>query len=499
VALLIKKLHIAQIIGGRDMKKILPWLLLLLLLIIFCVWTKKDSIQLSSPAPTNSVTAPVVVANAHPIDYSITQTDNTYVLNGNFTNAQQQKSLSDTFAASAQSLLKKGTTINAALVGDDVIELTSKILPHFIKNYENGKIIYVNSTLKVYGDVSSYDIQNEMRRLLNTSKLASQENANVVIKKPIHYFIKKELDNVTFSGTFNDKAQIDVLRAKLPATTSIHLTEVSNHIDKGSIDTTANILPSFIEKYNHGSIQYKNEVLTVSGTVTTQADLDYMHKLLSTTKMPVTNLTTIDQAALEKTKAQAKAEADRLARIAAEEKAQKAKLVAEAQAKAEADRLARIAAEEKAQKAKLVAEAQAKLETERRAEEARKAEALKLLQKKEKIRKFLNNEKIEFVVSKGSLTAKGKSTVDKLVNILKQYSNIKIEIAGHTDSDGSAEFNQRLSQQRVNTVKSRLIAKGISATRLTAKGYGEAKPIVPNTSKANKQRNRRVEINIQGE
>jgi len=455
------------------MKKILPWLLLLLLLIIFCVWTKKDSMQLSSPTPTNAVTAPVV-ANTQPIDYSITQTDNTYVLNGNFTNAQQQKSLSDTFTASAQSLLKKGTTINATLVGDDAIELTNKILPHFIKNYKNGKIVYTNNTLKVYGDVSSYDAQNEMRRLLNTSKLASQENGNVVIEKPIHYSIKKELDNVTFSGTFNDKTQIDVLRAKLPTTTSEQLTQVSNHVDKGSIYTVANILPIFIEKYNHGSIQYKDEVLTVSGTVTTQGDLDYMHKLLSSTKIPVTNLTTIDQIALAKTKAREKAEA-------------------------EANRLAKIAAEEKAKKAKLIAEAKAKLETERRAEEARKAEALKLLQEKEKIRKILNIEKIEFVVSKGSLTPKGKSTVDKLVNILKQYPDINIEIAGHTDSDGSVAFNQKLSQERVDTVKSRLIAKGISAKRLTAKGYGESKPLVPNTSKANKQKNRRVEINIQGE
>ena len=481
------------------MKKILPWLLLLLLLIIFCVWTKKDSIQLSSPTPTHAVTTPVVVANAHHIDYAITQKGSTYILNGNFTNTQQQKSLSDTFTASKQSLIKKGTSTNATLVGDDAIELTNKILPHFIKNYKNGKIVYANNTLKVYGDVSSYDAQNEMRRLLNTSKLASQENANVVIKKPIHYFIKKELDNVTFSGTFNDKTQIDVLRAKLPATTSTHLTEVSNHVDKGSIDTTANILPSFIEKYNHGSIQYKDEVLTVSGTVTTQDDLDYMNKLLSTTKMPVTNLTTIDQAALEKAEAEARAKASRLVKAAAQEEARKA----------EALRLSQ-------EKAKLAAEAQAKLDADRKAEEARKAEALRLSQEKakpivttrvvrpkisakEKIRKLLSIENIEFEVSKGSLTPRGKSTVDKLSNILRQYSNIKIEIAGHTDSDGSAEFNQRLSQQRVNTVKSRLITKGISATRLTAKGYGETKPIVPNTSKANKQRNRRVEINIQGE
>ena len=86
-----------------------------------------------------------------------------------------------------------------------------------------------------------------------------------------------------------------------------------------------------------------------------------------------------------------------------------------------------------------------------------------------------------------------------MAHILKQYPNIKIEIAGHTDSDGSESFNQKLSQSRVETVKGRLISRGVNANRLTAKGYGETKPLVPNTTDENKQKNRRVEIIILGE
>ncbi len=82
---------------------------------------------------------------------------------------------------------------------------------------------------------------------------------------------------------------------------------------------------------------------------------------------------------------------------------------------------------------------------------------------------------------------------------MREYTTIRIEIAGHTDSDGSEAYNLKLSQSRVDTVKKELISKHIEASRLVAKGYGETKPLVPNTTRANKARNRRVEINILGE
>jgi len=109
---------------------------------------------------------------------------------------------------------------------------------------------------------------------------------------------------------------------------------------------------------------------------------------------------------------------------------------------------------------------------------------------------LLKKRHIGFQRNKGTLTKQGMKTVFQLAKILQQYPNVKIEIAGYTDSDGSKKLNLKLSQARVDTVKKVLVSKGIDENRLVAKGYGEASPLVPNTSRKNKQKNRRVEIHI---
>lgn len=73
-------------------------------------------------------------------------------------------------------------------------------------------------------------------------------------------------------------------------------------------------------------------------------------------------------------------------------------------------------------------------------------------------------------------------------------SHLKFEIGGHTDSDGSAELNNKLSQSRAETVKQQLVNMGIDAARLSTKGYGSTKPIADNSNPENKARNRRVEF-----
>ena len=99
-------------------------------------------------------------------------------------------------------------------------------------------------------------------------------------------------------------------------------------------------------------------------------------------------------------------------------------------------------------------------------------------------------------MNKANLTPKGKEVVDRVANILKKYPGVKITIEGHTDSDGKAEYNLKLSQGRVDTVKAELVNSGISADRLKPIGYGETKPLVPNDSAENKARNRRVEFKV---
>lgn len=79
---------------------------------------------------------------------------------------------------------------------------------------------------------------------------------------------------------------------------------------------------------------------------------------------------------------------------------------------------------------------------------------------------------------------------------LKKYPDIVVEVAGHTDSQGAAEYNQGLSERRAETVRDYLINAGVAEQRLFAKGYGEAEPIADNATADGRARNRRVELRI---
>ncbi len=98
----------------------------------------------------------------------------------------------------------------------------------------------------------------------------------------------------------------------------------------------------------------------------------------------------------------------------------------------------------------------------------------------------------------GSATIKPESyyVLDNIVEILKANPNARVQIAGHTDSDGSAAYNQTLSEQRAMAVFNYLVQHGIEARRLTTVGFGESMPLVPNTTPANKAMNRRIEFTV---
>lgn len=84
--------------------------------------------------------------------------------------------------------------------------------------------------------------------------------------------------------------------------------------------------------------------------------------------------------------------------------------------------------------------------------------------------------------------------LDRIVNVMKHNSDIKIEIAAHTDNIGSFEYNMELSRKRAQSIMDYMVSKGISKDRLRAVGYGESRPIATNQKKEGRQKNRRVEF-----
>jgi len=103
---------------------------------------------------------------------------------------------------------------------------------------------------------------------------------------------------------------------------------------------------------------------------------------------------------------------------------------------------------------------------------------------------------IFFDTNKYDLKQESTAELDLVVKIMMELDDINVEISGHTDSDGSAQLNQKLSENRAKSVVDYLISKGIEASRLKYVGYGKDQPIASNDTKEGKQENRRTEFKI---
>ncbi len=101
---------------------------------------------------------------------------------------------------------------------------------------------------------------------------------------------------------------------------------------------------------------------------------------------------------------------------------------------------------------------------------------------------------ILFDVNKSDLRPSAKSELDKLSVVLMEKDKTNILVVGHTDSDGSDEYNLKLSEQRASSVRSYLVAKGVTVDRMSMRGKGEMDPVAPNDTPEGKQLNRRVEM-----
>ena len=114
----------------------------------------------------------------------------------------------------------------------------------------------------------------------------------------------------------------------------------------------------------------------------------------------------------------------------------------------------------------------------------------------DRLNQVMSGNIIQFEVNQAAIRSESFGVLDRLADVAKSCSGFSIEVAGHTDSDGPEDYNQKLSQDRANAVVRYLVKAGVSEVRLKAVGYGESKPIASNDNEAGKARNRRIEFNI---
>lgn len=219
----------------------------------------------------------------------------------------------------------------------------------------------------------------------------------------------------------------------------------------------------------------------------------------------------------EQAERERKAAADREAQAQADAQAQQA-AAAQAQAQAEQSQ-AQAAQAQRAQQQAEQARQQAELAQQQAAQQAQQAEQARqqaendkaqmrarmlqqlnqVLQTRDTARGLIvNMPDVLFDTGKADLKSSARERLAKVAGILIAYPDIRVEIDGYTDSTGSLEFNERLSQQRAESVRSFLASQGVNSSSITTQGFGPSDPIASNDTAAGRQQNRRVELVVSG-
>jgi outer membrane protein OmpA-like peptidoglycan-associated protein len=174
---------------------------------------------------------------------------------------------------------------------------------------------------------------------------------------------------------------------------------------------------------------------------------------------------------------------------------------------------------QQAQAAKAQADAaRAQAEAEAAAAKAKADEATKVAQSAEQVREKLrqqlnsvlatsetarglivNMSDVLFDTGKYTLKPSAQISLAKVAGILEAYPGLKVQVEGYTDSTGTPEFNQTLSQNRAQAVRDFLVSQGVSPNNITSQGFGEADPVADNTSASGRAQNRRVNMVVSGD
>ena len=113
--------------------------------------------------------------------------------------------------------------------------------------------------------------------------------------------------------------------------------------------------------------------------------------------------------------------------------------------------------------------------------------------------KTLSNRVVEFESGAATLTPAGRAILDEMGGAIKQIGTPKVQLIGHTDSQGNRQANVALSLARANTVRTYLIEKGIPAESLSSSGSGPDQPVASNDTVEGRAKNRRIEFRLAGQ
>lgn len=111
----------------------------------------------------------------------------------------------------------------------------------------------------------------------------------------------------------------------------------------------------------------------------------------------------------------------------------------------------------------------------------------------------MNINDVLFDFNKYTLKPGAREKLAKVAGILLAYPGLKVQLEGHTDSIGSDQYNQVLSQQRADAVRSYLVTQGVPTDTVTAVGLGKADPVASNDTATGRQQNRRVDMVVSGQ
>jgi outer membrane protein OmpA-like peptidoglycan-associated protein len=415
------------------------------------------------------------------------------------------------------------------------------------------------------------------------SKPADRDNDGIpdsidADKEPISFTIRKEDNHVIMKGSFADVLQVQTLKSVLDNGQYIYENGVimqDKYLeDKGAIDATKKLAPSFLSMYKNGTIEYRDGTLSVSGEVESPDDKLAMDKLLveSAGLIHYVNDTRVIEPPKAEPNAQPHVEANTSANLtpkSVEEKQpiaftllKEGSLFGFEGIFTNVEQIATLQnalddegalykngtlKQDESREGDRVIELTRKLiphfsgqypkgsieyhngvlvvsgevfnqNDKNMMERLLAANAMGIpfrndtvvvkpveISEQERqafldeIKAILAHAKITFETASSKLTTKGLDVVKKVGDILLKHPAVRVEIAGHTDSDGKDDANMKLSQARVESVKKALGQQGVDPFRLRAKGYGESQPLVPNDSAKNKAKNRRVEFKIIGE